>query len=455
MTSSYSADLKLELMVTGENAGTWGDNTNNNLNLIQQAIAGYEQVTLSSGGTLALAMTDKTISNARNMVIKFATASIAASTICTIPNSIEKFYIFDCTGLTNPSNLTIKTASGTGFTPDAAKIYAAYADGTNLKEISLDTLGGTIAAAQIATDAVTTAKILQSNVTQAKMATNSVGTVQLKQSNVTLTKMAANSVGPSQLQSTAVTAGSYTTANITVDEDGRINSAATGSAGATIFGIRQWSISPASGQYATPSATTNLFVWMQSAAGGGGGTHNGGTPTTGGNGGAGKFGAFTIPVSASSQVAYAVGTGGTGGNGTPSTMSGNAGNASGTIAVGGQTYINAANGGNGATYHNANGNAGAASTFAITQQVDISANINPLSQIYQNYSLPNLGGTAQIPSDDDGYWFGLTGPSKLGATDLPFHGQGGGNYPAPYGGNPNTGPGLPGGTANMIIFDKL
>ena len=56
MTSAYSTDLKLELMVTGENAGTWGDKTNTNLNLVQQAIAGFEQVTLSSGGTLALAM---------------------------------------------------------------------------------------------------------------------------------------------------------------------------------------------------------------------------------------------------------------------------------------------------------------------------------------------------------------------------------------------------------------
>ena len=53
MTSSYSTDLKLELMVTGENAGTWGDKTNTNLNVIQQAIAGFEQVTLSSGGTLS------------------------------------------------------------------------------------------------------------------------------------------------------------------------------------------------------------------------------------------------------------------------------------------------------------------------------------------------------------------------------------------------------------------
>ena len=94
MASTYTP-LGIELQATGENAGTWGDKTNTNLNLIQQAIAGFEQVTLSSGGTLALVMTNATFSNARNMVIKFATASIAASTVCTIPDSIEKFYIFD------------------------------------------------------------------------------------------------------------------------------------------------------------------------------------------------------------------------------------------------------------------------------------------------------------------------------------------------------------------------
>ena len=61
MASTYSSDLKLELMATGENAGTWGDKTNTNLNLVQQAIGGFEQVTVGDGATVALAMTDGTI----------------------------------------------------------------------------------------------------------------------------------------------------------------------------------------------------------------------------------------------------------------------------------------------------------------------------------------------------------------------------------------------------------
>ena len=57
MASSYSTDLKLELMVTGENAGTWGDKTNTNLNLVQQAIAGYEAIDVASAD-VTLAMTN-------------------------------------------------------------------------------------------------------------------------------------------------------------------------------------------------------------------------------------------------------------------------------------------------------------------------------------------------------------------------------------------------------------
>ena len=183
-------------MATGENAGTWGTKTNTNLNLIQQAIAGFEQITLSSGGTTALVMSNASLSNARNMIIKFATITAGSSTVCTIPDSIEKFYIFDCTGVTNPTNLTIKTASGTGFSPDAKKIYAAYSDGTNLNEVSLDTLGGTVGTAQIADDAVTNAKV----------ADDAVNTAQLVDDAVTNAKVADDAVNTAQIVNDAVSA---------------------------------------------------------------------------------------------------------------------------------------------------------------------------------------------------------------------------------------------------------
>ncbi|NBP59328.1 hypothetical protein EBU71_22790, partial [bacterium] len=88
MASSYSTDLKLELMVTGENSNTWGDKTNTNLNLIQQAVAGYQSIALTSTST-TLAMTNATISNARNMVLEF-TGTLTGNSTINVPDGIEK-----------------------------------------------------------------------------------------------------------------------------------------------------------------------------------------------------------------------------------------------------------------------------------------------------------------------------------------------------------------------------
>ena len=200
MASTFSSDLKLELMATGENSGTWGTKTNTNLELVQQAIAGVQSITLSSGSTTALVMSNASISTARNMVIKFATVTLSGATTVTIPDSIEKFYIFDCRLITNPTNLTIKTASGTGFTLDASKIYAAYADGTNLNEVSLDTLGGTIGSTSIADDAITNAKIADDAIRAAQISNNAVVTASILDSNVSTAKIANNAVTADKLE---------------------------------------------------------------------------------------------------------------------------------------------------------------------------------------------------------------------------------------------------------------
>ena len=90
MASSYSTDLKLELMVTGEKSGTWGDITNTNLNLLQQAIVGYQSIALTSTNT-TLSMTDGTVSDARNAVIEF-TGVLAANATVFVASGIEKTY---------------------------------------------------------------------------------------------------------------------------------------------------------------------------------------------------------------------------------------------------------------------------------------------------------------------------------------------------------------------------
>jgi hypothetical protein len=138
MASSYSTDLKLELMVTGENSGTWGDKTNTNLNLLQQAIAGYEAISIAGGAqTTPLEMTDATISNARNAVIKL-TGTITGNQVVTIPNGIEKTYIVS-NGTTGAFTVEFKTVSGTGvtFATDDKDFKYVFSDGTNINEITL------------------------------------------------------------------------------------------------------------------------------------------------------------------------------------------------------------------------------------------------------------------------------------------------------------------------------
>jgi len=136
MASSYSTDLKLELMVTGENSGTWGDKTNANLNLVQQAVAGFESISIAGGAqTTALVMTNGTISNARNAVIKL-TGTITGNQIVTIPDSIEKTYIVE-NGTVGAFTVQFKTVSGTGptFSTTDKGTKILFADGTNVNDI--------------------------------------------------------------------------------------------------------------------------------------------------------------------------------------------------------------------------------------------------------------------------------------------------------------------------------
>ena len=130
MASTFSSDLKIELMATGENAGTWGTKTNTNLNLVQQAIAGYQEIDVASGD-VTLVMSDAAISNARNMTLKF-TGTLAANRTVNFPTSIEKFFnIIDGTNH-DGNTLTFKVTSQTGFQLCEGHHYICHSNGTDI-----------------------------------------------------------------------------------------------------------------------------------------------------------------------------------------------------------------------------------------------------------------------------------------------------------------------------------
>jgi len=136
MASSFSTDLKLELMATGENSGTWGTKTNTNLDLVQQAIVGFENIAITSTNTTLL-MTDAQVSTARNAVLRF-TGTITANCTVFVASGIEKPYTLQ-NATSGAFTLALNQVGGAsvifGATDKTTKLV--YLNGTDVVDLGL------------------------------------------------------------------------------------------------------------------------------------------------------------------------------------------------------------------------------------------------------------------------------------------------------------------------------
>jgi len=125
MASTFT-DLGLELMATGENAGTWGTKTNANLSLVEQLTGGYNSQAVTDSGTpTALSIADGALTGtAQHRVIEL-TGSISGSRVVTFPLLTENFYIIK-NSTSGAQTVQIKAVSGSGATVTFATDNKGY-----------------------------------------------------------------------------------------------------------------------------------------------------------------------------------------------------------------------------------------------------------------------------------------------------------------------------------------
>ena len=135
MPSTYSPNLRIELIANGEQSGTWGTTTNINLGtLIEDAISGYVSVSITSANQ-ALTALNGTADQSRNMTVNLTTTTTANFSVYIPP--ADKVYIirnssaYDAT-IYCSTVLGNTTAAGTGVTIPAGRETLVFSDGTNV-----------------------------------------------------------------------------------------------------------------------------------------------------------------------------------------------------------------------------------------------------------------------------------------------------------------------------------
>ena len=258
MPSTYSP-LKIELIATGEQSGTWGTTTNTNLGTaLEEAITGSADVTFASG-TVTLTLTDTNATQtARNLRLNLTGTSGGAQNL--IVPAIEKLYLVN-NGCADA--ITVKNSTGTGIAVPAGKSMFVFNTGSNVVDaithLSSLTLGSALPIASGGTGSTSTTFVnLASNVTGTlPIANGGTGASTLAGANIPVTNVANSFTG---LQTFA-----GTSSNADLKTSNIIETATVSATAAT--GTIPYDITTQSVLYYTSNASGNWTVNFRGSVG--------------------------------------------------------------------------------------------------------------------------------------------------------------------------------------------
>ena len=167
MASTYS-DLKFELIGTGDQSGTWGTTTNDNIGTaIEQAITGFGNPVFTTDANLTISLTNTVaLQTARALVLNTTSSGSLTATRELVVPTIEKQYIVQ-NNTTGGQSITVKTSAGTGITVTNGRKAHLYVDGTNVIQMFdfVDINGGAIDGTPVGAASATTGAFTTLNAT--------------------------------------------------------------------------------------------------------------------------------------------------------------------------------------------------------------------------------------------------------------------------------------------------
>ena len=247
--ATYSTNLALTLLTTGEGAGTWGNTTNTNLGtLLEQAISGYVTQAVATGTDTTLTIPNGATGVARNMFIEL-TGTGGTNTNLIVPANKKLYFIYN----NSTGAVTVKVTGQTGVSVPTGKKVVLVSNGTDIVNglnyiadfgtnsftvSNLTATSATITTLTSTSAGITTLTGTSMNVTTATHASANITTLTgttATYTSATVTNLGSTSANITTLTGTTATYGSanittLTGTTVTYSGSGRVNSLGVGTA---------------------------------------------------------------------------------------------------------------------------------------------------------------------------------------------------------------------------------